>query len=251
MSKANKIEWSNINGALAKPKRFHLEKDDNDSFYHCQIQLCEHDGFQTQRRCRKHVNNKLSWFFYFDERHRVGLKLALNSSKVQTKSSAASSTDDDLSSMRSKPGSRLMPFFSPSSEIGKQFTTWLTGSGGGYKKDRPAQQIVSRCLKFLKLCCEEEEELSFDVMDFSLCSPSLQFKFSDCLQEECKLGHGGRLGYIDAISELIDFRKVNGASDGVLRKLSVTELYIKRARNIREWRRRWDCNGRKISMSNH
>ena len=39
------------------------------------------------------------------------------------------------------------------------------------------------------------------------------------------------MGYIDAISELIDFRKVNGASDGVLRKLSVTELYIKRARN--------------------
>ena len=38
------------------------------------------------------------------------------------------------------------------------------------------------------------------------------------------------MGYIDAISELIDFRKVNGASDGVLRKLSATELYIKRAR---------------------
>ena len=51
-------------------------------------------------------------------------------------------------------------------------------------------------------------------------------KFIDYLQEECKLGHGGRLGYIDAISELINFRKVNGASDGVLRKLSVTELYI-------------------------
>ncbi|KAK2556432.1 hypothetical protein P5673_021671 [Acropora cervicornis] len=123
-----------------------------------------------------------------------------------------------------------MPSFSPSGEIGEQLTTWLTGSGGGYKKARPAQQIVSRCLKFLKFCCEEEEELSFDVIDFSLCSPSLLFKFIDCLQEECKLGHGGRLGYIDAISELLDFRKVNGASDGVLRKLSATELYIKRAR---------------------
>ena len=83
------------------------------------------------------------------------------------------------------------------------------------KKDGPAQQIVSRCLKFLKFCSEEEKELSFDVMDFSLCSPSLLFNFIDCLQEECKLGHGGRLGYIDAISELIDFRKVSGASDGV------------------------------------
>ena len=71
---------------------------------------------------------------------------------------------------------------------------------------------------------------NFEVMDFSLCSPSLLFNFIDYLHEECKLGHGGRLGYIDAISELIDFRKVNRASDGVLRKLSATELYIKRAR---------------------
>ena len=85
-------------------------------------------------------------------------------------------------------------------------------------------------LEISQFCWEEEEELSFDVIDFSLCSPSLLFKFIDCLQEEYKLGHGGRLGYIDAISELIDFRKVNGASDGVLRKLSATELYIKRAR---------------------
>ena len=38
------------------------------------------------------------------------------------------------------------------------------------------------------------------------------------------------MGYVDAISELIDFRKVNGASDLVLRKLFVTELYLKTVR---------------------
>ena len=230
MSKANTIEWSNIDGALPKPKRLHLEKDDIDSLYHCPIQLCEHEGFQSQRGCRKHVNNKHSWFFYFDEKPRVDLKLAANSSKVPTKSCASSTVVDDVSpSTRSKPGARSMPSFSTSSQIGEQFATWLAGSGGGYKKERPAQQIVNRCLKFLKFCCEEEEELNFEVIDFSLCSPSLLFKLIDYLQEECKLGHGGRLGYIDAISELIDFRKVNRASDGVLRKLSATELYIKRA----------------------
>jgi len=77
--------------------------------------------------------------------------------------------------------------------------------------------------------CEEEKELNFEVMDFALCSPSLLFKFIGFLQEECKLEHSGRLGYVDAISELIDFRKVNGASDTVLRKLSVIELHLKRA----------------------
>ena len=123
-----------------------------------------------------------------------------------------------------------MPSLSPSSQIGEKFAIWLSGSGGGYKKDRPAQQIVNRCFKSLKFCCEEGEELNLEVMDFSLCSPILLFKFIDYLQEECKLGHGGRLGYIDAISELLrKLRKVNGASDGVLRKLSATELYIKRA----------------------
>ena len=149
---------------------------------------------------------------------------------MPTKSSTSSTNDYDVSSTRSKPGARSIPSFSTSSQIGEQFATWLSGSGSGYKKDRPAQQIVNRCLKFLKFCCEEEEELNFEVMDFNLCSPSLLFKFIDYLQEECKLGHGGRLGYIDAISELIDFRKVNGASDGVLRKLSATQLYIKSAR---------------------
>ena len=152
MSKANKIEWSNINGALPKPKRLHLEKDNADSLYHCPIQLCEHDGIQSQRGCRKHVKNKHSWFFHFDEKPRLDLKLALNSSKVQTKSSATSSTDDYLWCSRSNPGARLMPSFSPSGEIGEHFTTWLTGSGGVYKKDGPAQHIVGRCLKFLKFC---------------------------------------------------------------------------------------------------
>ena len=127
---------------------------------------------------------------------------------------------------------RLNAFVLTLYQIGEEFTKWLTGSGGCYKKDRPAQQIVGRCFKFLKFCCEEEEELNFEVMDFSLCSPSLMFKFIDYLQEERKLGHGGRLGYIDAISELIDFRKVNSTSDEILRNLSATELYLKKARKM-------------------
>ena len=100
MSKANKIEWSNIDSALPRPKRLHLQKDDGNSLYQ---QTVLPDPTVTDIKA--------------NEKPRVGLKLALNSSKVQTKSSVASSTDDDLSSMRSKPGSRLMPFFSPSDEI--------------------------------------------------------------------------------------------------------------------------------------
>ena len=68
MSKKCKVNWSDIDGASPKPKRLHLEKDETDSLYHCPIQECDHDGFQSQRGCRKHVNTKHSWFFYFDEK---------------------------------------------------------------------------------------------------------------------------------------------------------------------------------------
>ena len=179
--------------------------------------------------CRKHVNNKHCWFFHFDEKP-VDFQLVVTSSSGVPKNILQTTSGDDASRAISTQGARLISSFSASSQFGDSFTKWLTGSGGCYKKDRPAQQIVNRCFKFLKFCCEEEEELNFEVMDFSLCSPSLLFKFIDFLQEECKLGHGGRLGYIDAISELIDFRKVNGASDTVLRNLSATELYLKKAR---------------------
>ena len=220
MSKKCKINWSNIDGASPKPKRLHLETDETDRLFHCPIQVCDHDGFQSQRGCRKHVNIKHSWFFYFDEKPDLGRLAAC----------AKGGASDVKSSEITPQTARVLPSFSVSSRIGESFTKWLTGSGGGCKKDHLAQQVVKRCLKFLKFCCEDEEELSFEVVDFSLCSHSLLFKFINYLQDECKLGHGGRLGYIDAISELIDFRKINGASDTVLRNLSSTELYLKRAR---------------------
>ena len=223
MSKKCKVNWSDIDGASPKPKRLHLEKDETDSLYHCPIQECDHDGFQSQRGCRKHVYNKHSWFFYFDEKP---------SSQEITDSRNVPMVKpiQDQTTESTKHTVKLLPSFSLSCDIAELFTKWLTGSGGGYKKDRAAQQIVTRCFKFLRFCCEDEEELTFDVVDFSLCSPNLLFRFIDYLQDECKLGHGGRLGYIEAISEMIDFRKLHGASEAVFQKFSATELYLKRAR---------------------
>ena len=227
MSKKCKVNWSDIDGASPKPKRLHLEKDETDSLYHCPVQECDHDGFQSQRGCRKHVYTKHSWFFYFDGK--PNSKDITDSLKVASNFSIES-TIQDHTSETTKHAVKLLPSFSLSCDIGEVFTKWLTGSGGGYKKHCAAQQIVTRCFKFLRFCCEDEEELTFEVVDFSLCSPNLLFKFIDYLQDECKLGHGGRLGYIDAISEMIDFRKLHGASEAVFQKFSATELYLKRAR---------------------
>ena len=125
---------------------------------------------------------------------------------------------------------RSVPTSDRSSVIVQELLSWLTGSGGGCKSGRQPQQIVSKCLKFLKFCCEDEEELSLDIIDFSLCSPNLLFKFVDTMQDEWKLGPAGCFGYLDAIAELMDFRKVNGASEVVLRGLLSTETYLKKVR---------------------
>ena len=67
-------------------------------------------------------------------------------------------------------------------------------------------------------------------MDFSLSSPTLLFRFVDVMEEEWKLQHAGRLGYLDSISEYIDFRKVRNPSEHVLRNLAITEMHLKKAR---------------------
>jgi len=89
-----------------------------------------------QRGCRKHVNTKHSWFFFFDDKPDV--------------SSTKELADDDTSGEITKQTARVLPSFSVSSQICELFTKWMTGSGGGCKKDRTAQQIVKRCLKFIK-----------------------------------------------------------------------------------------------------
>ena len=91
--------------------------------------------------------------------------------------------------------------------------------------------MIRKSFKYLKFCFDDddEEELSWDIVDFCLSSPSFIFKFVDAMHSEWKLGHAGRLGYLDD-SDLIDFRKIRGtSSDTVLRNLACTEVYLKRA----------------------
>ena len=214
------IDWSKLPNASPNPKRFHLEEDDSDGLFHCPVQGCKHDGFTTQRGCRKHAKNKHRWYFYFDEKPNI----------TQTEACQQQSNKNDANDDKTSLKIRRALSFDMSSKIAQDFLSWLTGSGGGCKSDRQAHQIVSRCLKFLKFCCEDDEDLTFEIVDFSLCSPNLLFKFVDVMQDEWNLGHAGRIGYLDAIAELGDFRKVNGASESVLRGLSCTELYLKKVR---------------------
>ena len=94
MNKKGEVDWSKIDGSSPKPKRLHLEKEETDSLYHCPIKTCDHDGFKSQRGCRKHVNTKHSWFFFFDEKPDV--------------SSTKELADDDTSGEITKQTARVM-----------------------------------------------------------------------------------------------------------------------------------------------
>ena len=113
MNKKGKVDWSKIDGSSPKPKRLHLKKEETDSLYHCPIQACDHDGFKSQRGCRKHVNTKHSWFFFFDVKPEI--------------SSTRELADDDTSGEITKQTARVIPSFSVSSQIGELFTKWLNG----------------------------------------------------------------------------------------------------------------------------
>ena len=194
MNKRGKdVNWSKLANASPKPKRLHLEEDDCDGLFHCPVQICDHDGFTTQRGCRKHVKNKHSWYYYFDEKP--------DSAQIDSLHVDQNNKCEAIEQKIAPRKSRAIASFDPTNNIAKNFFSWLTGSGGGCKSDRQAQQIVSKCLKFLKFCCEDEEELTFDIVDFSLCSPNLLFKFVDTMQDDWNLGHAGRIGYLDAIAE--------------------------------------------------
>ena len=148
------IDWSNLANASPKPKRFYLEEDDFDGLFHYPVQACNHDGFNSQRGCRKRAKNKHRWYFHFDEK--------ANSTQIKE---ACQGNENEGNDPKTQRKIRTVASFDTSSDIARDFSSWLTGSGGGCKSDRQTQQIVSKCLKFLKFCCEDEEQLTFDIVD--------------------------------------------------------------------------------------
>ena len=64
----SKTTWSKVvKDEGKKAKRLHL-KANKDGLYFCPVDLCESDGYKSQRGCRKHVSVKHGWFYFFDEK---------------------------------------------------------------------------------------------------------------------------------------------------------------------------------------
>ena len=127
-----KVDWKNVNGAAEK--KCHLTfVTAEDGLFHCPVKNCDHDGFITQRGCRKkHVKSRHKWFYYFDERPEI--------------SSVAPKLRLTVSSSDSKSVQDILP---KDISFAQTFLEWLVSTGGGGHSKSQADQVLSRILKFL------------------------------------------------------------------------------------------------------
>ena len=225
------VEWEKVDGAFHKPRRLHLEID-NSGLFPCPTPGCEHEGFASKRGCRKHVKTKHPWYTYFDTKPKV-------CNEIDTKS-----TLKDLSSLGNKPA---LACCDVNSQFRRSFSAWLQNITGGGKKAKQAEISVTRAFKFLKYCCEQsgEDEPSLlstlELVDYFLCSSKFLTGFLDYLESTWQIGKPGRLGYVTGIADLLDFRRFHSPCGAVLQNFSVTDVYIKRARQClaKQMRSHW------------
>ncbi|CAB4001310.1 partial [Paramuricea clavata] len=133
-------------------------------------------------------------------------------------------------------GCKTVPGCSTDNDFARSFSKWLRNSCSGGKSLKQSDISVSRALKFIKFCCDENGDGEEDVLnspnlfDYALGSPQLLTKFVDSLKEKWGLGQSAQISYVASISDLLDFRKFNRPSASVLQNFAVTEVYVKRAR---------------------
>ena len=230
------MDWSKVDGARQQ-KRTLILRESKDKTYTCPVKCCENRTFFSKRGCRKHVDTKHRWYYYFDEK--PSERLIEQGIKQQQSSPGASKFGDGL---KKRADTTKMPYYSISSGIGKKYIDWLCAVCGGGMLESQATQNGIRVMKFLKHCSEDDEdELSEEHIDYCIGSAQHICKFIEHIGKEWGLGSSAQFGYLQAITDLIDFRKSSGLSATVLGNLAVSEVYINRGkralarRKLTEW----------------
>ena len=201
----------------------------SDGLDHCPVTGCEHAGFASKRGCRKHVKTKYGWYYYFDEKPTV------------------CSSPCAIDESNANKACKTVPCCSTDNDFARSFSKWLQSSCGGGKFRKQSDTSVTRALKFIKFCCdengEEEEEVlrTANLIDYALGCPQLLTKFVDTLKDKWGIGHSGQICYVASISDLLDFRKFNRPPALVLQNFAVTEVYVKKARKYlaKDMRSNW------------
>ena len=226
------IDWSKIPGACMPRRRLTL-RPRADGIYLCPDVQCLHSGFKSKRGCRKHVDSKHRWIFYFNSRPNIGESII----KEARKSGVINKT------------TVKMPTFSVDSGFGKTFKDWLSSALGGGKSERESALSCKRAMKYLMYCsgCTQPcDELDTTYVDCCLGSAMMMVDFLKEIQSVWNVGYAGAFNYLKSISDMMDFRKSQGVTDQVLRSFAITEVYLRRGqrclsrKKLTEWNRNFD-----------
>ena len=114
MSGKERFDWSQAEGARILKRKLYLQHDDF-GIYSCPDHHCEHGGFNSKQGCRKHIDTKHSWFYFFDEKPDVQLNRYINDE----------GTADCIWAIRKKAKTRKIPHFPVNEGIGKDFVSWF------------------------------------------------------------------------------------------------------------------------------
>jgi len=216
------VNWKAIDGASHGKRKLAIRRNNNGG-YTCPVTLCLHDSFKSNRGLRKHINTKHHWYYYFDEQPE------LKREEIEVNQPA-----------KLKASTSKKPAFSLEEGIGFEFLKWLCTSCGGGKSEKEAKQTGKRAMKFFMEALGENENdnrLTYEYVDCCLSSASVIIKFLQTLEDTWKA-----LNYVKAIGDMVDFRKANGVSDNTLRCFTVTEVYLRRAKENLRKKKNFECN---------
>ena len=221
------VDWNSINGAAQAKRKLVLRINDKGLFT-CPVVQCLHKDFKSNRGLRKHIDNKHGWYYYFENQPEIKREEI-----------------EDLQPIVPKRASTMTkPHYSIEEGTGRQFFYWLKTSCGGGKTEREAKQIAIRALKFL-MCCtggnENDIPLSLDLVDCCIGSADIITRFLSTIETEWKLSFSSALSYVKAITDLMDFRKASGVRDSDLRCFTMTEVYLRRAKENYRKKKNVEC----------
>lgn len=210
------FDWSSLDGARKKKRKLSFEADEDDLFV-CPISNCLHAGYKSKRGLRKHIINQHEWYLFFDNQPKVSREEAQR--RPVTKN---------------KPSTHKQPAYSIDTGFGLDLVVWLQTPCGGGKSARDAKQIARRGMKFLLFCVGDSEDgmsAPENYVDCCIGNATMLMKFLQYIMEEWRLKSAGAISYLQAISDLCDFRKWHGVTDSTLRLFAVTEVYLRRSKS--------------------
>ena len=123
-----------------------------------------------------------------------------------------------------------IPSFTKDILFGHEIVNWLQSMAGGGKSKCLANQVLSKSLKYVRFCSEDflDEEVTESNIDYCLGSTSQIYRFFDHLEKDFDFSASVRIGYINALLDVMDFRKFKGLNFDTLQNFSIVEIYLKR-----------------------